>query len=219
MEIFGYTFHDESLLEIALTTPSFRMDTPSARDNQRLEFLGDSVLGLLSAESLYANDPQEKEGQLTIKRSAMVSTPALCDVAVRFGIAERLRRNKHAEALTSKSKTLADAVEAIIGAVYLDGGLEAARRVFRALELSSHAESGAWRVNPKGDLQIKAQALKPPQHPRYELLATAGKAHAPIFTVKVIVDGIGEAVASAHCRKEADMQAAAELLTHFPDGK
>lgn len=216
MEIFGHTFKNAALLDVALTTPSFRMDAPDAQDNQRLEFLGDSVLGLMSSERLYATCPSEKEGSLTIKRAQMVSTPALCDAAMRLGLVERLKRSVHAERLTSRSKALADAIEAILGAVYLDGGLDAARKVFETLELSSHAASGSWSANPKGDLQVKAQALKPPQHPRYELLATAGKAHAPIFTVKATVDGIGEATASATCRKEAESRAAAELLTRFP---
>jgi len=216
MEIFGYTFKNDALLDVALTTPSFRMDSPDAQDNQRLEFLGDSVLSLMSAERLFASCPSEKEGVLTVKRSQMVSTPALCDAAVRLGLAKRLRRSLHAEPLTSKTKALADSIEAVIGAVYLDGGLDAARQVFEVLELSSHAASGSWSVNPKGDLQAKAQAMKPPQHPRYDLLATTGKAHAPVFTVKVTVDGIGEATASATNRKEAESLAAAELLTRFP---
>ena len=212
MEIFGYEFQNEALLEEALTTPSYRMQHPDAKDNQRLEFLGDAVLGLMAAERLYAELPREHEGSLTIRRTHMVSAAALCAAAGRFGLAERLRRNKGAEPLPENSKTLADAIEAIIGAAYLDGGFAAAKTVFEALALTTNAESGEWSVNPKGDLQIKTQAMKPPRHPEYTLLSTAGKAHEPIFTVKVSVEGVGEATAKAGNRKEAEQLAAADLL-------
>lgn len=212
MEIFGYTFANEALLDEALTTPSYRMQFPEVQDNQRLEFLGDAVLGLLSAERLFGELPAEQEGSLTVRRTHMVSAAALCDAAGRHNLAERLRRNKGAEDLPRNSKTLADAIEAIIGAAYLDGGFPAAKQVFDALELSSNAERGKWSENPKGDLQIKAQAMRPSRHPEYVLLDTTGKAHEPVFTVRVSVEGVGEATARAHSRKEAETLAAAELL-------
>ena len=213
LEIFGYTFADESLLEEALTTPAYRMDVPDARDNQRLEFLGDAVLGMLSAERLYAEFPSEQEGQLTVRRTHMVSSAALCDVAARFDLAARLRRNHGAAELPRNAKTLADAVEAIIGAAYLDGGFAAAKQIFEALELNANAAESEWSSNPKGELQVRAQAMKPPRHPVYELLHTAGKAHEPIFTVRVMVDGMGSATASARTHKQAEALAAAALLS------
>ena len=215
MDIFGYTFRDETLLEEALTTPSYRMDRPDAKDNQRLEFLGDAVLGLLSAERVFAEFPKDPEGPLTVRRTHMVSSAALCDVAGREGLAARLRRNRGASELPRNSKTLADAIEAIIGAAYLDGGLDAAKQVFDALGLTANAEIGEWSANPKGELQVRAQAMKPPRHPEYELLQTAGKAHEPVFTVRVTVDGMGAATASARSHKLAESQAAAELLRSF----
>ena len=212
MEIFGYAFKDETLLEEALTTPSYRMDFPNAQDNQRLEFLGDAVLGLLSAERVYAEFPKEPEGPLTVRRTHMVSAAALCDVAGREALAARLRRNRGADELPKSSKTLADAIEAVIGAAYLDGGFAAAKQVFDALQLTANAEIDAWSGNPKGELQVRAQAMKPPRHPAYELLKTEGKAHEPVFTVRVTVDGVGSATASARSHKQAESQAAAELL-------
>ena len=212
MEIFGYEFADAALLEEALTTPSYRMDVPGARDNQRLEFLGDAVLGLLSAARLYAEFPDEKEGSLTVRRTHMVSSAALCAAASRVGLAGRLRRNRVATPLPPNAKTLADAVEAVIGAAYLDGGFDAAKRVFAALELDANAGEGEWSGNPKGELQVKAQAMKPPRHPVYELLETAGKAHEPVFTVRVTVEGLGSATASARSHKQAESLAAAKLL-------
>ena len=212
MEIFGYEFRDAALLETALTTPSYRMDRPEATDNQRLEFLGDAVLGLLSAERVFAEFPDDPEGPLTVRRTHMVSSAALCEVAARAGLAARLRRNRGAAALPKNAKTLADAIEAIIGAAYLDGGFAAAKTVFESLALNANAAEDEWSGNPKGELQVRAQAMKPPRHPAYELLKTEGKAHEPVFTVRVTVDGVGSATASARSHKLAEALAAAELL-------
>jgi len=213
--ILGYEFENPALLEEALVTPSCKMENPDTADNQRLEFLGDAVLGLLAADRLYAELPKEQEGSLTVRRTHMVSAAALCEAAMRLGLRERLRRNKGAEALPPTSKTLADAVEAVIGAAYLDGGYEAARTVFRNLELSVGVQRPDWEVNPKGELQIRAQAMRPQRHPEYVLLKTSGKAHEPVFTVQVKVEGVGEAVAEARSHKEAEALAAARLLSHW----
>lgn len=212
MEFLGHDFRNEALLEEALTTPAYRMDFPSAHDNQRLEFLGDAVLGLLAAERLYGEFSQEQEGSLTVRRTRMVSSVALCEAARRLELERHLKRNHGAAPLAKNAKTLADAVEAVIGAAYIDGGLSAAEEVFAALELSSNLEAAPWNGNPKGELQIRTQAMKPPRHPEYTLVSTAGKAHAPIFTVKVSVEGVGEATAEASSHKEAEAQAAAILL-------
>ncbi len=208
----GYRFRDAALLAEALTTPSYRMDFPRSSDNQRLEFLGDAALGLLAAERLYGEFPGEQEGHLTVRRAHMVSAAALCAAADRLGLAAHLRRNRAASPLPRGSKTLADAVEAIIGAAYMDGGLGAARRVFEALGLEANAADDEWSGNPKGELQVRAQAMKPPRHPKYELVKTAGKAHEPVFTVRVEVEGLGEATASAVSHKEAEALAAHRLL-------
>ena len=213
MEIFGYRFRDGALLQEALTTPSCRMDVPNVRDNQRLEFLGDSVLGLLCAERVFAAFPDEPEGSLTVRRAHMVSSAALCEAAARLGLSARLRRNRRATELQPGAKTLADAVEAVLGAVYLDGGLDAARRVFSVLGLTANASQPEWSANPKGELQMRAQAMKPPRHPMYELLKTEGTAHEPRFSVRVTVEGMGSAEAVARTHKEAESLAASRLLT------
>ncbi len=211
MEIFGYSFRNGALLDEALTTPSFRMSSPGTADNQRLEFLGDAVLGFIAAERLYALFPDAPEGVLTVRRTRMVSSAALCEVAAHHGLAPRLRRNKGAAPLPENAKTLADAVEAVIGAAYLDGGLDAARTMFDALGLAGMADADGR--NPKGDLQIRAQAMTPPRHPVYRLVGSAGSDHEPVFTVEVAVDGLGTASASAHSHKEAEALAAAKLLS------
>lgn len=212
MEIFGYTFKNDALLEEALTTPAYRMECPRAHDNQRLEFLGDAVLGMLAADRLYAERPRDSEGELTVRRTHMVSTAALCAAAGRLGLADRLRRNRGAQPLSKNAKTLADAVEAIIGAAWLDGGLEAAQRIFSELKLDAAASEADWTGNPKGELQILAQAMTPPRLPEYTCVNVSGKVHDPVFTMRVRVDEIGETTASARSRREAESLAASKLL-------
>lgn len=216
MEILGYEFRDDALIEEALTTPSCRMETPQARDNQRLEFLGDAVLGLLSAERVFTEFPDAPEGSLTMKRAHMVSTAALGAAARRLGLLERLRRNRGAGELPSGSKTLADAVEAVIGAAWLEGGMSAARQVFETLGLTANARLDDFSGNTKGELQMLAQRMTPPTVPEYETVGVQGPAHAPVFTVRVRVAGLGEATAEASSRKEAEMRAAARLLAECP---
>lgn len=212
MELLGYRFKNEALAQTALTTPACKIDHPDVVDNQRLEFLGDSIINFLAAERLYAVKPDEQEGSLTVRRTHMVSTAALCESAVNNGIVPLLKRNRGAEKLPRNSKTLADAVEAIVGAAYLDGGMAAASAVFEALGVSANAAKGEWSENPKGELQEFAQRMNPPRHPVYELVSVSGKAHEPVFTVRVSVEGIGEAVATAHNRKEAEAGAARTLI-------
>lgn len=212
MELLGYCFKNVELAETALTTPACKIDRPDVVDNQRLEFLGDSILNFLAAERLYAAKPTEKEGSLTVRRTHMVSTAALCEAAVNNGLLPLLKRNRGAAELPRNSKTLADAVEAIVGAAYLDGGMEAANIIFETLGVSANAAKGEWSENPKGELQELAQRMDPPRHPVYELVNVAGKAHEPIFTVRVSVEDVGEAVATAHNRKEAEAEAARRLL-------
>ena len=209
LTVFGYRFENAALLEEALTTPSFRMTSPGAKDNQRLEFLGDAVLGLLAADRLYADGPDLPEGDLTVRRVHMVSAAALCEAASRSDFVSLLRRNVGAGPLARNAKTIADAVEAVIGAAYLDGGLEAARVIFETLALDPES---AASDNPKGDLQVRVQSMEPPRLPTYVLLSQTGPSHAPTFTVRVDVEGVGSETASAGNRKEAEAKAASILL-------
>ena len=218
MEIFGYRFNDPALLETALTTPARKMNNPSAKDNQRLEFLGDAVLGMLSAECVYHDFPNVKEGALTVMRTHMVSAAALCAAVGESGFAASLRQNRGAAPLPPNSKTIADALEAVIGAAYLDGGYEAAKKIFRTLELEANAGEGEWVANPKGELQVRSQSMNPPRRPEYTLVKTSGKAHKPLFTVRVAVEGFGEATAEAGNRKEAEALAAGILLRRLHAG-
>jgi len=201
----GHAFADASLLKEALTTPSCKMTSPEVRDNQRLEFLGDAVLGLLAADRIFSCRPDLGEGDITVERTHMVSTEALRAAAVRTGLEKHLFTNKGAKEGDLKGKALADAVEAVIGAAYLDGGLDGAREVFDALELAENSVADDTLANPKGALQVWAQSLKPPLHPAYDLVSCAGPSHAPTFTVS----------AKAGTRKEAESAAAAKLLARI----
>ena len=134
-ERIGYSFKNAALLETALTTPACRMDRPEVEDNQRLEFLGDAVFGLLSADAVFEAYPWEQEGALTVRRTHLVSGSALTAAAERVGLGKFLKRNSGAAPLPPHAKVLADAIEAVMGAVWLDGGIEAVRAVFERLEL------------------------------------------------------------------------------------
>ena len=211
-ELLGYKFKNAALLKEALTTPSFRMTKPEAKDNQRLEFLGDAVLGLLATDWLYANNPASKEGELTGNRQHMVSSAALCEAAHKAGLSPLLRRNKGAQELPRNSKTIADAVEALIGAAWLDGGMDAAKTIFKALNLTENSSLGELDGNPKSALQHKTQAMNPPRMPMYKLVASAGTCDKPIFTIEVSVDGVGSERGVAGTRKAAEAKAAEKLL-------
>jgi len=208
----GWTFSDPALLERALTSPACRMDHPGIADNQRLEFLGDAVFGLLSADAVYAAFPDEKEGPLTVRRTHLVSTAALAAAAERIGVREYLKRNRGAAELPKNAKALTDALEAVMGAAWLDGGYEAARTVFDRLGLAEDAVYDEWEENPKGRLQVIAQSLRPPRKPHYEVVSSTGPSHAPVVTVKVSVEGLGEATATAVSNRAAEVAAAEEFL-------
>ena len=208
----GYAFRDSALLVQALTTPACRMDHPEDGDNQRLEFLGDAVFGLLSADAVYAAFPADAEGLLTVRRTHLVSGAALADAAERLGLRDFLKFNHGAQPPPPRAKVLADSLEALMGAVWIDGGLPAARAVFTVLDLPFRESFNEWDANPKGYLQVKAQAMHPPRRPVYEVTQVSGVAHAPVVTVHVSVHGLGDAVATAGSKSAAEVAAAAALL-------
>ena len=211
-EKLGYTFRDEGLLELALTSPAYRMDHPHAHDNQRLEFLGDAVFGLYSADALYRMHPDDGEGSLTVRRTRLASGAALAAAAESLGIRKFIRRNKGAEPLPKRAKALADAMEAVLGAIWLDGGEKAVRAVYDRLWPDSGNDFDEWGENPKGKLQTIAQAMRPPRKPVYETLLVTGPAHAPNVKIKVSVEGLGAAEGEGGSHRAAETAAAAELL-------
>lgn len=213
--VLGYAFRDADLLATALTSPAFRMDHPDAVDNQRLEFLGDAVFGLLAAETLYRTYVDEDEGALTIRRTHLASTVALAEAAERLGLRRFLRQNAAARELPSGAKPLADAMEAVLGAVWLDGGLAAVRDVYARVWPAAARPLDAWSTNPKGHLQVLAQSLRPPVQPVYTVVSVTGPDHAPTVTVSVAVHGLGTAAASGSSHHAAEAAAAAKLISTY----
>lgn len=208
----GYAFRDPSLLERALTTPACRMVHPEVEDNQRLEFLGDAVFGLLSADAVFAAYPADQEGALTVRRTHLVSGLALAEAAERIGLDRFLKRNAGAAPLPPHAKVFADAMEAVMGAVWLDGGLDAVRGVFAKLDLPIKDGLNEWGENPKGRLQVLAQARKPSRRPVYTIDSVSGPPHNPTVTVTVSVAGLGKATVTEHSQRRAEIKAAAALL-------
>ena len=212
----GHVFRDKALLERALTTPACRMDHPELPDNQRLEFLGDAVFGLLSADAVFAAYPDEQEGPLTVRRTHLVSGAMLAKVAERMGLRDHLRRNKGASPLPPRAKPLSDAMEAVMGAVWLDGGLSAAQTVFDHLALPLNAPLNEWSQNPKGALQQYAQGTCHVS-PVYQTVASS--LQPPHFEVEVKVQNL-VARGAGGSKKAAEIaaaRAALELLRTAPE--
>jgi ribonuclease-3 len=210
----GFYPHNIGLYQEALMHKSMLAHGKSGSplNNERLEFLGDAVFGLLSADVVFAAYPDEQEGRLTVRRTHLVSGTVLAEAGERIGLDKFLKRNEGAHPLPPHAKVIADALEAVMGAVWLDGGLSAAQAVFARLGLPIDAPLNEWAANPKGYLQVKAQAHKPPARPIYETLKTEGPSHAPVVTVRVTVEGLGEATATAGSKTAAEIAAAATLL-------
>ena len=216
-EKLGHTFRDVALLQLALTHPSIAHETEkSVPHNQRLEFLGDAVLGLVLTEELYARFAAVGEGPLTKGRAHLVNTQSLAEQSRRLGVGEFLTMSKGELAHGGRERTsaLADAFEAVTGAIYLDGGLEAARvfllRCFRE-------EFGEFVVlpnlsNPKGELQEKVQANSN-EAPRYVITAATGPDHDRNFECAVFHEGRELARGTGKSKRNAESAAALAALT------
>ena len=214
----GHGFADKALLERALTHASVGEGAPPGahgpRDNERLEFLGDRVLGLLVAERLSSDYPTADEGQLSSSLHALVDKTACARVGEALGVGPALRLSP-GETKTGgrrKAGVIADAVEALLAAVYLDGGLDAARAFFQrawAAELS--APPSRTVTNPKSALQEWAQGQGRPL-PTYRVANRTGSDHAPTFTVEVSVQDVQPLTAQGRSRQEAEKAAATALL-------
>ena len=208
-----YRFKKKALLEAALTHPSFRYETPeSESDNQRLEFLGDAVLGLLAADVLMERNPQAAEGELTQLKSAISSGIALASAARVLGLGEHLRLGKGEAASggADRDSNLEDALEALLGAVWLDGGLKAARKFFERNIFQCLENAGPVLNNPKGILQEYAQK-KGYAVPEYKVTEASGPDHARRYCVEVTVSTYayrGEGTS----RREAEKMAAEKAV-------
>ena len=210
-EELGHDFIRPELLIRALTHGSIA--TATRPDNQRLEFLGDRVLGLVLAEALLQADPDAAEGALAPRYNALVRKETCAEVARTIGLGEvlRLGRSEMMSGGRRKEALLGDAMEAVIAAVYLDAGFEAARACIRRLWDGRIETVEADSRDPKTALQEWAQARKLPP-PEYPELNRTGPDHAPVFTVEVRLANGKSARATAKSKREAQQAAAKALL-------
>lgn len=211
----GYVFSDASLCAAALTHRS-----AGAKHNERLEFLGDSILNCAVARMLYDAHPRVDEGALSRLRASLVSGEALAEVAGQLGLGEHLRLGS-GELKTGgfrRASILADALEALLGAIFLDSGFEAASAVVRRIigpRMSGMPAANALK-DPKTRLQEALQA-RGFALPIYTLTAVDGEAHAQSFTVRCEVAVLGLAsVGHGASRRRAEQQAATRLLALLP---
>ena len=215
-EKLGYRFRNRALLEEALTHRTYVNETGAGKDNQRLEFFGDAVLDFLLSDLLLAQFPESREGELTRMRAALVDEASLARMAadLDLGSCLRLGRGEDKGGGRLKRSLLADAFEALLAALYLDGGIEAAGRVvkerFAPLLASGEALSGR---DFKTDLQERARLARG-ELPRYQLKQVSGPDHDRIFTVEIYLGGelMGEGVGRTKKEAEQDAARAATML-------
>ena len=211
----GYRFKKKSHLELALTHPSYRYENPETNDdNQRLEYLGDAVLSLISAEHLFKHNPEAREGDMSKLRSRLTEDRKLAQIgaSIRLGDYLRLGRGEEKNGGALRASNLADAVEAIIGGAWIDGGSRATNKIFKRLFLPelNNMKTGSAQSNPKGNLQEYAQS-NGFKIPTYQTIATNGPEHARAFTLQVVACGkTWQATASS--KREAERLAALQAL-------
>ena len=205
----GHTFADTQLLERALTHASARKGV----DYQRLEFLGDRVLGLIISELLFSSFPEAPEGELSVRLNALVNAEMLASIAEEIGLPDFIATGAELRALSGRKRVnvRADVVEALIAALYLDGGFDAAR-AFVHRHWSEHAESaGAARRDAKTELQEWAHQVAG-EAPTYSLEGRSGPDHDPLFTVSAELKGYKPVSGKGRSKREAEQNAATAML-------
>lgn len=215
-ERIGHKFRNSLLLAEALTHPSLRHETQRhGFDNQRLEFLGDAILQLVITEHLYEKFRTEPEGQLTKLRSRLVSRDTLKKHALALDLGSYLLmgRGEEASGGRARTSTVADAFEALIGAIYLDSDLKTARKFILTQAKPDLAllEEEPVDINPKGNLQELLQGISSSSLV-YKLLSQSGPEHAKTFVVEVMWQGIALGQGKGNSKKEAETAAAEEAM-------
>ena len=220
-EAIGYKFHNIALLQNALTHSSYANERwhNSLMSNERLEFLGDSILGMVVAEFLYRNFPDRPEGELTRMRAAMVCEKTLASVANRIDLGRHLLLGNGEEQGGGRSRNsiLADAVESVIAASFLDGGMEAARQFIQQFILVEVPVTKLHNVDYKTALQELVQQKKN-QVLSYTLVGESGPDHDKCFDVEVKLNGKVVGLGSGSSKKRAEQDAArAAIEALFPE--
>ena len=213
-QIIGYCFKDKSLLKEALTHKSFAGEHRAALHNERLEFLGDSILGAIVANYIYKQCPHDEEGVLSKIKSNLVSRRNLYlwGKQLDLGRYMLLGRGEIATGGRERDSIISNAVEAIIGAVYLDGGFPAAESLILPWVKTQQLTQDVRDY--KSILQDLLQK-KNPQTPDYEVIQTIGPEHDKIFTIRVSVGGRELGIGKGHNKKAAQQAAAADALAHI----
>jgi ribonuclease-3 len=212
----GYAFKRRALLEMALTHRSYRFETRDIEeDNQRLEFLGDAVLGFIVAAHLYDAHAEGREGTLTDLRSSVTSGKALGAIGKAMELGEFVRLGKGEEAAGGRQRAslLSDCVEAVIGAAYLDGGVKAAERIVEKVVIPqfSPGRMADWTDNPKGKLQEISQR-RYGKSPEYRRVGEAGPAHQKTFVIDALVNGQSLGRGTGSNRRAAEAEAATQAV-------
>jgi len=212
-EALGHSFRHPDLLRQALTHPSVVHRRSAQESYERLEFLGDRVLGLIVADLLFATYPAEPEGKLAQRLAALVRKETLADVAreIDLGSALVLSRGEEESGGRDNPANLANGCEAVIGALYLDGGLEAARQFVCRHWVARLEAARRPPRDAKTSLKEWAQGQGRPL-PRYRVVDTSGPPHNPTFAVEVSVEGVSPVVAHGSSKRAAEQAAAALLL-------
>ena len=210
----AHKFDDPTLLETALTHAS-AVNTEATYE--RLEFLGDRVLGLVIADFLMRRHPGENEGDLARRLAALVDRNSLAEIAtqLKLGAYLRLSAGEEAAGIRSNATVLADVMEAVIGAIYRDSGLKAARLIVESLWLPLADRS----INPPMDVKTALQELVQGTGgglPRYREVSRTGPDHEPVFTVEVEVDGATPVCGQGASKRAAERAAAEALLSSLP---
>jgi ribonuclease-3 len=220
----GYRFKDRRLLERALTHRSRAYESGQDRDQnyERLEFLGDALLGFVVSEWLWRDDPHADEGVLSRRKQTVVRASTLARVAKELGVGEALRLGRGEESTGGRKKVslLADAFEAILGAIQVDGGLRSGRAFVRR-QLGAALESTRSVEQPEDDYKTRLQERVQGRlrvTPRYRIVATSGPAHAREFEVEVLIGDEVTGSGRGASRKQAEQRAARmALLDHDDD--
>ena len=207
----GHAFRDTERLQRALTHASARGGGCGA-DYERFEFLGDRVLGLTVAEMLFSAFPNAPEGELSVRLNALVNAETLAEIAEEIGLPDLIRAGSEIRTLSGRKRVnlRADALEALIAAIYLEGGLEAARSFVRRYWEPRSQSSGAARRDAKTALQEWAH-----QHgatPAYTMENREGPDHDPVFTISVTVGNLSPGTGRGRSKREAEQAAAAAVL-------
>jgi ribonuclease III len=215
----GMTFKDPSLLELALTHRSYAYEHDVVHTNERMEFLGDAILNLCVTDLLYKRFPDLLEGDLAKLRASLVSEPALAEVAAELDLGEavQLGRGERLSGGHNKPSIMADALEAVLGAVYLDGGISTIRKVIRHL-FGSRIEAAEGKEIPK-DAKTRLQELVTRRHgilPRYRVTGS-GPDHAKRFQAEVFVNDEFCGRGDGRSKKEAEQEAAAQALAYLAE--